>query len=408
MGLIRWDREAKFFVVVLLASVLLSLGDTTPIFGLAMRLVPGLSILRIPSRFFLLVPLAVSVLVGRGVQKLTVAESLAETGEWRRIRLAIVGLMAAYTLFHLGLSIISSGRSLIENPWATVSLALALVLVITGLVRGFQRRLPWLTKWLPIVLLFSELGILNRATVDLRSFQPIAEESIPTELRSDWGKSRVFSPDYSVTQDEASHLRLELIHGVTPLQLTSTWNYLAQALDFDPEGYSVTLPPYPQGDPELPPPLDYDLPALSKLNMEYVVSSIPVDVEGLETIGSWRGNLLLRNPSARPRAWIEPLAGSQLQPEWEPVEELVWTPNRITVRTSESGRLVLSEMMASGWSAIIDGRPAELDTAGIPLRSVVLSEGPHVIEFHYEPPEFYVGIALTVLFWLGLAALWKK
>lgn len=395
--------EATFFIGTLVSALLLSLGDATPIYPLASRLVPGLRLLRIPARFFLLMPLACSLLVGMGIDELGIKASQVPSS---RMRLLGIGLLASFLFFHLGLAIVTSGQSLIENPWAIVSLALGTIFVLIGPLAVVGPETGRSGAAL-LVVLFLELAMMHWALAEVRGHSLPRSRDLPQELVTDWGSERLFSPTYSISQDEAAALRLELIHGVSPLQLDRTWTFLSKSLGFNPEPYSVTLPPYPEGDPQLPPPLSYDLEELGLLNMRHVVSSVPLDEEDLDPKWRWRGDWIYENPLARPRAWMEPAAAANEEGDWWPAGNLDWTPNHIRVQASGPARLVLSEVHAEGWIVLVDGRQAQIEEVEGLLRSVLLDEGEHTVEFRFVPLAFYTGIAISCVFWVGLALRWK-
>jgi len=68
-----------------------------------------------------------------------------------------------------------------------------------------------------------------------------------------------------------------------------------------------------------------------------------------------------------------------------PEEAVQWHPNRVRVRASGPGLLVLSEVAYPGWRVRVDGAPAELRTPAGVLRGVLLPAGGHTVEFSYTP-----------------------
>lgn len=87
----------------------------------------------------------------------------------------------------------------------------------------------------------------------------------------------------------------------------------------------------------------------------------------------------------------------------EIVEE---TPGRIRIRASSAtgGLLVLNDSFAPGWTATVDGRPAEILAANYLVRGVRVGAGEHEVRFRYRPPLLAVGWAIALLSLAGVLA----
>lgn len=70
LALVGAARRQRFWLSVLLVSVLFALGDNFGLFPAVFKLLPGLSFLRVPSRVWFLVALALSVLAAHGLHHL--------------------------------------------------------------------------------------------------------------------------------------------------------------------------------------------------------------------------------------------------------------------------------------------------------------------------------------------------
>jgi hypothetical protein len=87
-------------------------------------------------------------------------------------------------------------------------------------------------------------------------------------------------------------------------------------------------------------------------------------------------------------------------------------PRRVTVTSAKLDRvelhvedgdaalLVMSDVFAPGWNALLDDRPTELLRANYAFRGVFVPRGDHRITFAYRPADYLVGAALSCL---GLA-----
>jgi hypothetical protein len=66
--------------------------------------------------------------------------------------------------------------------------------------------------------------------------------------------------------------------------------------------------------------------------------------------------------------------------------------------------LVVSDVYYPGWSASIDGHPAPIYRTDLVLRGVIVPAGAHDVVFKFRPETFFVGLVVSVLSVIGLAA----
>ncbi len=91
------------------------------------------------------------------------------------------------------------------------------------------------------------------------------------------------------------------------------------------------------------------------------------------------------------------------------------TPNEVLVEARGPGYLVLSDVYTSGWTATVDGQPAEVlkATAGL-HRAVGLTPGPHRVRFSFQPHSLVAGswisraAALVCVLVLGVGWVQRK
>lgn len=402
----------RFWWAALLLSALLSFGLPAGVYAGLSDVIPGIGLMRVPARFFLLAALAASILAGHALDRLT--QSAVGSREGRRARLAAV--FTGGTVLAIGLARplgsptpADGGETLVVWAAMVPSLlavaATAWVLRMTsGQVAPFRAGSAFL---LAIVAL--DLGWVNLFTIETRSLDPRAEVPLCGLPGSDeqFGDGRSLSPSYSLPQPYAQGCRLELADGVSPLQLTDYRDYMAAATGFPSVGYSVTLPPFAQGDPyaDWHPKIDADM--LGRLSVERIVSAYPLEAEGLRLLSTSGGVWVYLNERARPRAWLEPDEG-QPPGGWRPVGSLDWSPNRIRITAEGPGRLVLSEVDYPGWQARVDGERVPIVRDQGLLRSIDMPAGPHDIQFVFRPWSVYAGMALAGLALAALAALWAR
>ena len=70
---------------------------------------------------------------------------------------------------------------------------------------------------------------------------------------------------------------------------------------------------------------------------------------------------------------------------------------RVVVDATRDSLLVLAHDWEAGWSATVDGHSAKvLRTNGLVL-GIVVPEGHHVVQLHFQPPGLTGGAAISVL-----------
>ena len=83
-----------------------------------------------------------------------------------------------------------------------------------------------------------------------------------------------------------------------------------------------------------------------------------------------------------------------------------YEPNKLTydVKSAQGGVVVFSEIFYPGWTATIDGEPAELGRVDYVLRALTVSPGQHKVELSFFPKTLdvtesvaYVSLGLLVL-----------
>jgi hypothetical protein len=344
------NRRTLFWLVSVGVAIAFSLGSNFFLFPLLFRLVPGLGFLRVPPRAWFIVALGICILAAHGLQ------------------------------------------FLLSNLWPRYA------------------RLPRSPALLlPVIIL---LMVLDLVRVD--STLIVARPRPPRLAASEWiaaqlGTFRVYSPSYSLPAGDG----LQHLDGVDPLQLAATVKFVEAASGVRATRYSVTLPAFEADDVTtanagaIP-----DARLLGLLNVKYVAAEFPLTAPGLVLAQTFGRTQIFENTGLAARAWVEPAAdglalGSPTVSEsGETAEIKFWSPNRIEVRATGPGRLVLSEVMYPGWRATVDGVSVSVETADGLLRSVALVEGAHEIIFDFQPVSVYLGAAITLLGLLVLLGLW--
>ena len=393
-------RAAKGWLLLLVVSLALALGENLPLLPALYRL-PGLDLLRVPPRALFLSGMAFSAL-GAGTTHLLLHER--SPGGRRSLNLALAALAAFTVVLPLGVYRLTGALPAGFAQGGVLGLAGALWIGARS-----SGRLParvWAAGLLLACLL--DWPAVERSLVRMRPAAETLSEGAEVAAwlagrRAQAGGGELFrsySPSYSLPQQTAAFYGLELAEGVDPLQLRAYAASIQAAGGYSASGYSVTLPPFPDGDPadahagSLP-----DTRELGKWNVRYVLAEYDLPSSRLALRGRFGETRLYENLDARPRAWVE--AGNR-EGGWSAVDSLQWSPNRIEVEARGPGRLVLAENAYPGWRVEVDGMLAVLETVEGVRRGVQLGPGKHELIFTYAPASLAAGMAAAVLGW----ALW--
>lgn len=399
-------RGRRFWLFVFAGSLLFAFGENLPWADWRSGL-PLFSLLRAPSRALFLTGIALIMLAAGGLQATLDG---VEAGARRTARLLLTGYAGAMLALAGGVWFLA--RELPANfGWAGGLALVAAIWIDLGMSARLDRRI-----WIAGLML---LCLLDWAGVDRTLFsvrpagQVLAEKSSLAQrlkrLKQREGVFRVYSPSYSLPQQTAALSGLELADGVDPLHLQAYSEFMERATGVPRSGYSVTLPPFANGDPQTANRAYQPDPGLlGLLNVRFVASEFELTADGLVFEGRDETTYLYRNMLARPRAWVA-ADGAPAGEAYQPVETLEWTPNRISLTAAGPGLLILAEIDYPGWQALSDGVPVASEPYLGIFRAVRLSAGLHTVTFEFRPPSVCLGLGIGLTFWLVWLALmlWK-
>lgn len=83
-----------------------------------------------------------------------------------------------------------------------------------------------------------------------------------------------------------------------------------------------------------------------------------------------------------------------------------WLPERrvFVARSDRGGRFDFVEQFYPGWHATVDGRPAAIERWNGAFQAIHVGPGQHTVVFEYREHYLLVGAAISLLAWIGLAA----
>ncbi len=130
------------------------------------------------------------------------------------------------------------------------------------------------------------------------------------------------------------------------------------------------------------------------------------------------GKVNLRHVAVADAKFKDQLAQSVKQDDTSVVKMTQYKPNNLTyeVKSSKGGVVVFSEVYYPGWTATIDGQPAELGRVDYILRALNVKPGTHKVVLDFHPKSLkttetvaYISYgALVLLILIGVGVEWKK
>lgn len=384
-------RGRYFWAVVSLLSILVALGSYLPFANLVSGL-PLVSWLRVPARSLFLTGLGLAALAGYGLEALL---NPATHEKVKVYRMLLFGAGLFSLLLVVGTSSVN-GEITKNLVWGAIAM-----LASIGWIWLATRQVLTAKSWL--IGLFLIL-VFDLSLVDMNSFagrdsrQVLGErDEVASYIAGQGGDTRTYSPSYSIPQQTAISYGISMADGVDPLQIAGYAEFMDEASGVPRGEYSVTIPPFENGNPgsdnQLYTP---DAEKLGLLNVGYVAADFELDAAGLipeEELGEVR---IYKNLAQRPPAWVQSPAEAG-GGETYPAQILLRTANWIKISASGPGTLVLSEIMYPGWKATVDGREENLSLQYGNLRGIELSAGEHEVEFKFVPLSVYSGLALLGL-----------
>ncbi|HEX6305490.1 MAG TPA: hypothetical protein VFZ76_14945 [Anaerolineales bacterium] len=383
----KFEGAQGFWIGLGIGAVLFSLGSNIPLLD-ALGELPGLGLLRVPTRALFVLGLSMAALSAYGLDYILAGVSIQDR---RRASLLMTGLVGFVLTIVIGILVLTGG---LASNFVWGSLALLV---------GSAWTMVQLKKWLPPQAWVSgliALSLLDFSVVNLSLFSPrdtnlVLEErqGVIDYLKNQSGEYRVYSPSYSLPQHVAALHGMELADGVDPMHLSAYADFMEAASGVPRQGYSVTIPAFDNGDPDTA-NIGYE-PApehLGLLNAKYVLSEFEIPVDGLKLVEQIGRTHIYQNMVVLPRAWVE-RHDRRDETQFAPARITSRAPSRIVLQASGPGELVLSEIAYPGWRVIVDGQTTESQQAYRLLRSVSLEAGNHKVVFVFRPLSVYLGLA---------------
>lgn len=419
-----YRRQAWYWWTFLVFSVIYSLGDSTPIYAIAYKILPFLAWLRAPSRIIFLSSAAFALMSGWGFDRLVKGYQ-----GWNRKILNLTTF--AFGTFALSLV---GGYWIVIGPPPLNWLAFGFVIPTTAIIFIIlgSGKLPTFTAFTVVALLvLVDLWIVDFTLIEGRPVEDVIEDhGLGEYLNQEVGGEpfRVYSPSYSLPRQVAALWGIESVDGVDPLYLREYDLFMQLASGVERKKYGVTIPAMEEGESmflvnrDAVPRLDL----LGLLNVKYVASNFPLVISGLHEVNRFGSIYLYENDYFLPRVFIvgnidvvddfksalewlddhdvsqEVVVENGIQMKSGDIKsDITWllrSPNQMVLRVKNNrpGYLVLSQPFYPGWQVSVDGKKGTLYQVDGILVGLPIDTGTHLVEFHYRPYYFNWGIGISL------------
>ena len=371
------NKKIRYWYFVAFISIILSLGINFPLVSIIFSL-PFFSLLRVPSRFLLVFILAVSMIAPFVMDYLIIHEK-----KYNFDRIFFISPILFFIIFiSIGVIVVTGqfGANLI---WACLFFIASFVAI--AIVYHLKRNRSIFYLFF-IGLLFIDLIGINLQSLEFRS--PSDLLNLSPEMKNilldlpDF--ARIYTPSYSITQEQAAFWGINQVNGIDPMQLSNYVTYFSQASGIPVNEYTVTLPPFKNGDPiNANESFCPENNLMAELNVKYLISDFQLphckDIGNFQKVDNLFIYIINENPSI-----------AHFEDGNKEIKLMEYSPNRISLSTNNGGKLILSEIYYPGWTAKVDGEEVKIESSGI-FRSVYLSERPHYVEFIFKPVAVLTG-----------------
>jgi len=424
------NRHAWFMRLLLLISAVLCLGRFNPLYPYILKIIPGLSMFRVPAEILLLFTFALSILAGMGLRMILIypEKEIRKYFYCLAIGWGIIGLIALGFFFPLWKTQTLFMHYLVSFArWALISLA-GLGLINLLLNPLLHYRVKWLLSGLILAIIVLDLWTAHQPylqTMQLnRYYLAMAHEEGTDYLKQQPAPFRILPlGSRDMVNNKWIFSRLESAWGYQSFPLMNyekTWNSLGYS---NPVFRKLANVKYILSDSYLDDPeLDLVFDGNRKIYQEKASRPrawIPSDVSPLVENNPEKSMALLKSPDFNPDSRlvlnVDTAKDSSIQtgfasaPSGE-VLESNFSTEKIDIKVSmkSAGYLLVSEVYYPGWKAQVDGNDVPIYQADGFLRAVRLDEGPHELQMIYHPGTFYWGLRISLLFFfiLIISLLW--
>lgn len=387
--LYKHNQHMRKWYILALISVILSFGEHIPGMNLIYE-IPGFSLMRVPARF--LFPLLFSLSIISAMVFNTISISVKD-----------YSLNRVFFLFPVVIFVIlfSVGSFLLTQE-LTINFVWPIIIFSTGfLLIFFLQKHAHISLFHAnnlLIILVIDLFFVNYSSMRfVSSVETINKDPELMRILTNTSPNfRIYTPSYSVSQEQGTYWGIHQVNGVDPLQLQKYINYFEQVSGISIDNYSVTLPPFENGNPELD---NYGIcpnkEKLQELNTIIVVSAFELLDCNLGT------SEFISNHYVYEIGVEDNYLRFQDCPKSENQYNIKkYSPNEIILDIESCGGILeISEINYPGWRIFVDGQQVVLDSKSL-FRSVSVPDGHHELRMVFKPIIIFAGLIMQSLTWL--------
>ncbi len=385
----KHNQHIRKWYALALISLIFSFGENIPGMNLIYE-IPGFSLMRVPARFLFPLLFALSIISAMVFDE--IYKSLKNYAFNRVFFLSPVIIFVI--LFSFG-SFLLTKEITINFVWPIIVFSSGFLLIF--FLQKNSHNPLFLTNSLLIILVI-DLFFVNYSSLRfVSSVEAINKDlEIMRILTNISPNFRVYTPSYSVSQEQGAYWGIHQVNGVDPLQLQKYVNYFEQVSGVSIDNYSVTLPPFENGNPELD---NFGIcpsrEKLQELNTKFVVSAFELMDCNLGTYE------LISNQYVYEIGEEDNYLRFQDCPKSENQYTIKkYSPNEIVLDVESCGGILqISEINYPGWKIFIDGQQVALESKSL-FRSVSVPKSQHELQMVFKPNIIFVGLFVQSLTWL--------
>lgn len=381
-------RIRKWYVLALI-SILFAVGENIP----GMRLIyglPGFSLMRVPSRFLFPFIFALSIISAKVLDTIYL-EKLKY--KFNRI-FFLFPLVIFVILFAVG-SFFITKETPINLIWSIFIFSLSFFVLFVLLTYSYK---PIRLVGILAVLLILDLFFVNYSSLKFEPFGKVINNrsELILKLADLEPNFRIYTPSYSISQEQGAYFDINQVNGVDPLQLKKYVDYFSKASGVPVNTYSVTLPAFETGNPftdnvgKCP-----KTEMLQKLNTKYIISAFPLT------------NCDLGDPELLSDQYVYDLDNEDNYVVVENCPETKlnyqirrYTPNEILLDIKSCGGVLqISEINYPGWQIFVDGEQVLIERESL-FRTIRIPEGYHELQMIFRPNLVFMSLILQSIAWL--------
>lgn len=407
----NWKKFEKIWLALGLIGLIFSLGDFTPVYSLLFGWNPLISVLRVPTRWWLITIIAIIVLFTSGF-------SNWKENDYRlnKRQIIIVSIILLIEII-AGVMKIILGESF---PFDTVYSSFFAIFLLFVFVAGHVRSRNYFPGIFLLLLIF-ELFMVGKTLIRPQDsdFTEPSQEIINQIDKKIQNYERIFSPGKGFPAINLVRSNLHAAEGYDALPLENYMKFIRIATGC-PLVQEATGSQEEQKACLNPNEMRFDW--LKLIDVRYLIVqdenswNITELSQGLGRIFSVKQVVNISNDHCLDDLkMIDPLNVVLIEGEvldhhngsFEIIDQYRDINNEIFhVKVNHSTTLLVrSENWAPGWKATIDGHSVNVYKANCVLQGVWVEEGIHIIEFDYQPFGYPIGFWISSLTLIGLIIL---